>query len=242
MSQPLSGQVALITGASSGIGRAVAVALAGAGADVALAARTQGELEETARLVRQTGRRALVQVTDVSDEAQVKELVARTLAEFARLDILVNNAGTNARGPVEKLSLEGWQRTIGVNATGAFLCSREVLPALRRQGGKIVNIVSGRGTQGGAGSPAYSASKFAMRGLSQSLADEVRDDSITVSCVLPGPTDTPLRNSGRPNEDRSLLLAPEDVAEVILFLATRPANVIISEVPVRPRRYFSGIA
>ena len=242
MSQPLSNQVAVITGASTGIGRAAAVALAEAGADMILAARSAAELEETARQVRAAGRRALVQVTDVADETQVQALMARAVDELGRIDILVNNAGTNARGPVEGLSLEGWQRTLGVNATGAFLCAREALPAMRRQGGKIINVVSGRGVQGGAGSPAYAASKFAMRGLSQSLAEEVRDDNITVSCVLPGPTDTPLRRSGHPHEDRSLLLAPEDVAEVIVFLATRPANVVISEVPVRPRRYFSGIA
>ena len=243
MAQPLSGQVAIVTGASRGIGQATAVALAEAGADVAVAARSAADLEETARQVRAAGRRALVVVTDVSDEAAVKHLVGSALDEFGRVDILVNNAGGNARGPVAELALSGWQMTIDVNATGPFLLSREVLPPMRRQGGgKIINVVSGQGKQGGAGAPAYSASKFALMGLSQSLAAEVRDDGITVSCVLPGPTDTELRRTGRPDEDKSLILRPEDVAEVIVFLATRPANVYITEIPVRPRRHFTGIA
>ncbi len=243
MDKALSGQVALVTGASRGIGRATAVVLAENGANVVLAARSAADLEETAKLVRSAGGKALAMATDVSDEDAVRNLVARALSEFGRVDILINNAGGNSRGPIASLSLAGWQMTWGTNTTGPFLLCREVLPAMQRQGGgKIINVVSGRGRQGGANSGAYSASKFGLVGLSQSLAEEVRDDNITVSCVLPGPTDTKLRRTGRPNEDKSLILRPEDVAEVILFLATRPANVYITEIPVRPRRYYTGIA
>ncbi len=243
MQVSLQGKIALVTGGGRGIGRATALALAEAGADVAVAARTAAELAAVAEEVRALGRRALPVVADVSQEDQVESLVRQVLAEFRRIDILVNNAGVSGRCEVADLPLADWQRTLSVNATGTFLCSRAVVPVMRRHGGgRIINVVSGNGRQGQARNAAYSASKFAVMGFSQSLAQEVLNDNITVSCVLPGPTDTALRRNSTPNEDRTLLLRPEDVAEVILFLVTRPDNVVIAEVPVRPRIYASGVA
>ena len=243
MSSELLGKVAIITGAGRGIGRATALALACAGADVVLAARTTGQIEEVASEVRSLGREALALQTDVTKEDDVKALIARTITEFGRLNILVNNAGASGRSDVADLPLADWMLALSTNATGTFLCVRAVLPHMRLSGGgRIVNVVSGNGRQGAPGAAAYSASKFAVMGLSQSLALEVRDDNISVTCVLPGPTDTSMRAASTPEEDKSLILHPEDVAEVILFALTRPEHVIISEIPVRPRIYMGGVA
>ena len=243
MPMNLQGKVAIVTGGGRGIGRATALALADAGADVVVAARTEVEIAEVAKAVRARGREALAVVADVTNESDVEALVQRTLATFGRVDILVNNAGASGRREVAELSREDWERTLAVNATGTFLCSRAVVPVMRRQrGGRIVNVVSGNGRQGQARAAAYSAAKFAVMGFAQSLAQEVRDDNITVSCVLPGPADTALRMASTPDEDKSLILRPEDVAEVIVFVASRPDHVIISEVPVRPRVYMGGVA
>ena len=243
MASELQGRVAIVTGASRGIGRATALALAGAGADVVLVARSGAELEAAAREVRALGRRALVAVADVTSEGEVAAVAQRALAEFGRVDVLVNNAGVNVKGKVTDLPLAGWERTLAVNTTGQFLWARAVVPIMRRQRwGRIINVVSGNGRQGQARASAYSASKHAAIGFGQALALEVRDDNITVTAVLPGPTDTALRAASTPNEDKSLILRPEDVAEVILFVATRPDNVIISEIPVRPRVYMGGVA
>ncbi|MHB9092607.1 MAG: SDR family oxidoreductase, partial [Chloroflexota bacterium] len=180
---------------------------------------------------------------DVTHEDAVKALVARALAEFGHLDILVNNAGVSGRSDVADLPLEEWEHTLSTNATGTFLCARASVPHLRQAGGgRIINVVSGNGRQGSASAAAYSASKFAVMGLSQSLALEVRDDNISVTCVLPGPTNTAMRAASTPNENKALLLHPEDVAEVIVFALTRPDHVVIAEIPVRPRIYMGGVA
>jgi 3-oxoacyl-[acyl-carrier protein] reductase len=243
MSDALKGRVAIITGAGRGIGRATALSLAQAGADLVLAARTVAELEEVASTARALGRRALAVPTDVRDEAQVEALVHQAMAQLGRVDILVNNAGATGRRQVAELGTEEWARVLDTNTTGTFLVSRAVVPLMReRRWGRIVNVVSGNGRQGQANAAAYSASKFAVMGFSQSLAQEVRDDNITVTCVLPGPADTAMRAASTPNEDKSLLLRPEDVAEVILFVVTRPDYVVISEIPVRPRVYMGGVA
>lgn len=243
MSSELLGKVAIITGAGRGIGRATALALAGAGADVVVAARTVEQIESAAADIGALGRRSLALATDVTREEDVAELVRRTLAEFGRIDVLVNNAGVSGRSEIADLSLAEWERTLTVNATGTFLCARAVVRAMRAQRwGRIVNVVSGNGRQGQARAAAYSASKFAVMGFSQALAQEVRQDNVSVSCVLPGPTDTEMRALSTPDEDKALLLRPEDIAEAILFVVTRPDHVVISELPVRPRVYAGGVA
>jgi 3-oxoacyl-[acyl-carrier protein] reductase len=238
----LKEQVAVVTGAGRGIGRATALALADEGAAVALIARSSGELAEVAKEIR--GRRdgggaeraALAVPCDVTDEEQVEGMIARVLEEFGRIDVLVNNAGFNQVGLVEETPLARWQEILAVNTTGTFLCSRAVLPTMRRQGGgRIVNVVSGAGKRGSATRGAYSAAKFGVIGFSQALQLEVKGQGITVSCVSPGPVATKLRAQNAPGEDPSTILQPEDVAEAIVFVATRPERVIIPELEVRPR-------
>jgi 3-oxoacyl-[acyl-carrier protein] reductase len=236
----LAGQVAIVTGAGRGIGRATAVHLADEGAAVVLVARGQVDLDATAAEIvgRQTNAQQpapLAIAGDVTDPAQVEALVARTLAAHGRIDILVNNAGFARQAEVDDITLADWQTALAVNTTGTFLCSQAVLPAMRRQGGgKIINVVSGAGKRGSRRRAAYSAAKFGVIGFSQSLQLEVKDAGIVVTCVCPGPVDTAMRSANNPGEDRSLLLQPEDLAEVIVFVATRRGLVVLPEIEVRP--------
>jgi len=240
-------KVAVVTGAGRGIGRATALMLADEGAAVAVVARTADEIHGVAREIREqraagpnggSDRLALAVPCDVTDEEQVEGMIARVLEEFGRIDILVNNAGFNARAVVEETTAASWQQILAVNTTGTFLCSRAVLAPMRRQGGgRIVNIVSGAGKRGSPTRGAYSAAKFGVIGFSQALQLEVRDAGITVSCVSPGPVATKLRAQNVPDEDPTALLQPEDIAEAVVFVATRPDRVIIPEFEVRPRAF-----
>jgi len=229
----LAGQVAIVTGAGRGIGRAAALQLADEGAAIVLVARSIDELAEVEAAIRR--RRpgsgdapppALAVPCDVTDEGQVWWMAERTLATYGRVDILVNNAGFSRQRPVDEAPLD---------TTGAFLCTRAVLPAMKAQGsGKIINVVSGAGKRGSPRRGAYSAAKFGVIGFSQCLQLEVKDHGISVCCVCPGPVDTAMRAANNPGEDRRRLLAPEDLAEVIVFIATRRGMVVIPELEVRP--------
>jgi NAD(P)-dependent dehydrogenase (short-subunit alcohol dehydrogenase family) len=240
----LTGKVAIITGASRGIGRATAFLLADAGASVVLAARSADEIAAAAREIEarpgDTPRRALAVPCDVTDEEQVANLVAQTLAAFGRIDVLVNNAGYSRQMRIADLSRDEFVRAFTVNTVGPYLCSRAVLPTMKQQhSGKIINIVSGAGKRGSARRGAYSTSKFGLMGFSQSLQHEVKDDGITVCCVCPGPVDTLIWSANNPGTDPAKLLPPEEIAEVIVFAATRGPMTIIPEIEVRPVAYFT---
>ena len=237
----LNGQVAIVTGAGTGIGRATALALAESGCAVTVAARTATDLDSVADEIRAAGGRALAVPTDVTDEEQVGRLVERALAEFGgRIDILVNNAGTNVRAPIHRLKTEDWRTILEVNTTGTFFCTRAVAPTMIEQrSGKIINVSSRAGRRATATRAAYSTAKFGVVGFGEAVQLDLKDHGITVSTVLPGPIATPLRRRSVPNEDPALLIGPETVAEVILFLATRPRDVIIPEVAIYPRAFIS---
>ena len=165
-------------------------------------------------------------------------LVERTLAEYGQIDILVNNAGTNVRAPIHQIKTEDWRTILDSNATGTFLCTRAVVPyMMERKSGKIINVSSGAGKRGSATRAAYSAAKFGVVGFGQAVQADLKEYGITVSVVLPGPIDTPLRRRNVPGEDPAILIGPETVADVILFLATRPQNVVIPEVAIYPRAF-----
>jgi NAD(P)-dependent dehydrogenase (short-subunit alcohol dehydrogenase family) len=233
----LENRVGIVTGAGRGIGRAIALALAREGVDVALAARSVDELEAVASEVRALGRRALVARADVANEADARMLVERTVNELGRLDVLVNNAGAVAREPLRQLAIADWDQVIAVNLRGTFLCSKFALePMLARGQGWIVNISSGAGKRGVATRTAYSAAKFGVIGFTEALDAEVRSQGIRVHVICPGPVETRMRREGFPNEDPATLAQPEDVADAVLFCLLQAPTAYTREILVMPGR------
>jgi 3-oxoacyl-[acyl-carrier protein] reductase len=233
----LSGQVALVTGAGRGLGRAIALRLSRAGAAVVVVARTASDLESLVAEITASGGRANAVIADVSVDADARRMVDAAAAFGGHIDLLVNNAGWTFRGAVTDIGTADWLNTLAVNLSSTFYCTRAVAPLMiARGGGKIINISSIGGRRGGAQGAAYSAAKFGVMGLGEATARDLKDYGITVSAVLPGPTATPARARNAPDEDPSTALQPADVAEVVLFLATRPANVVIPEITVIPRK------
>jgi NAD(P)-dependent dehydrogenase (short-subunit alcohol dehydrogenase family) len=239
----LEGQAALVTGASSGLGRAVAIALARAGADVALIARSEKELRETEELVFRTGRRALVLPTDLASTTETRGAMERTVEWFGRVDVLVNAAGTDTPGPVVDLEVEGWDRTLEVNLRAPFLLSKAAFPHMRDAGGgTIINISSVAGKKGWANASAYCASKFGLTGFTQALADEGKEHGIRAIVLYPGAMSTNWgafspeeRQEGESDESPSTrVLPPERVAELIAWLAASPLEFVLTEGIVLP--------
>ena len=219
--QPLDAQTIIITGASQGIGRAIALACAAKGASVVIAARTAARLHAVADEIHAQGGKCLAVPTDVTDETQVARMVEQTLDQYGRLDGLVNSAGVAPLSPITETSLETWQRTMDVNVTGTFLCCRAVwTPMVRQGGGSILNISSGSGKRAHAEWSAYCTSKYAVMGLTESLALEGFPLGIRVNVLCPGPTATPMRRDNFPGEDQSRLLTADEVAQAALFFFT----------------------
>jgi meso-butanediol dehydrogenase / (S,S)-butanediol dehydrogenase / diacetyl reductase len=196
MSTPRGSRVAIVTGAASGIGRAIAVRLAADGFDVAIndLPRARDALETVADEVRDTGRRAVTVLADVSVEAEVDELVGSTVAALGRLDVMVANAGIVHVGPLLDLTVDEWDHVMAVNARGTFLCYRAAARQMIEQGegGKLIGAASVAAHQGGVQQGPYSASKFALRGLTHAAAQEWAPHGITVNVYSPGVVDTPM--------------------------------------------------
>lgn len=231
---PLEGSVAIITGAGRGIGRSIALALAHGSARVSLAARTGPELRTVQAEIEASGGQAASLPTDVSQESQVVALVRKTVEHFGRLDILVNNAGIGVFRPLAETTTEEWDRIMTVNARGPFLLCREAIPYLCQQEQSfIINISSVVGEKGYMNQAAYCASKHALMGMSKALAKEVQPDGIRVHAICPGGVNTDLIHLARPDLDTSVLMRPEEIADIVLFLVTRRGNAIIDQVNVR---------
>ncbi len=241
----LSGRAIAITGASSGIGEATALACAGAGASVALAARRGDLIEALAQRIRDDGGQALAITADVGEEDQARAFVERAHAELGRLDGLVNNAGTMLLGPIEGAPTEEWRRMVHVNVFGVLYCTHAALPLMRAQGsGDIVNVssVAGRVARSGAG--VYNLTKFGVGAFSESLRQEVADTDIRVTLIEPGAVATELVMHNRPEILEELAkrfagvppMRPQDIANAILYALGQPPNVGINEVLVRPTR------
>lgn len=228
----LQGKRALVTGGGRGIGRAIALAFARAGASVALAARTDAELLAVAGEIEAAGGSVLSHPTDVSDEASVASLAQHLTAEWGYLDIVINNAGTFAQSPVGATSLAAWNRIVGTNLTGAFLVARETLPLLKKaKGGTILFVSSTSGKRASADAAAYAASKHGLMGLAHALLYEVRGDDIRVVVVSPSAVDT-RRAAGRPvsQSGKGSRLRAEDVAEAVVFACALPGRALVREV------------
>jgi len=217
----LAGRIALVTGAGRGIGRAIALEYARAGAELALVALEGDELETVASEVRALGCRVFHYPADVSHDASVNALIVATLERFGRIDILVNNAGTIVLpDDLVGATPEGWDRTMAVNARAAFLLCQGVIPGMReRDEGRIINIASTAGLRGLPSRLAYCASKHALVGFTRALAEELKVSQITVNAICPGAVKTSLTLTSRPDVSREGWLEPEDVARVALFIA-----------------------
>ncbi|HEV8436696.1 MAG TPA: SDR family oxidoreductase [Methylomirabilota bacterium] len=231
----LAGQVAIVTGAGRGIGRAIAAALAREGAAVVLAARSARELDVVAHEIIGAGGRALPAPTDVREEVAVSALAQRALAEHGRIDVLVTAAGTAAFGPVTDSKMAEWDEMLAVNLRGAVLCCRAVLPAMMAQRrGTIVNIGSVVTSRVLPGSAAYTASKYGLLGFSRVLADEMRPHGVRVGVLSAGATDTPLWDVVAGGPDRALMLKPEQVAEAAVLMVSLASNASLEEVRLLP--------
>ena len=237
--ESLKDKAVLVTGASRGIGRAIALTFAERGAKLALIARDEEALRSVQQEIYGVGGEAFHLFCDICDEWSVKRTVEDVHAQLEAIDILINNAGVGIHGPVESYSLANWRTTIETNLTSVFLMCRAVIPIMRTQGmGRIINVSSGAGRNGIANLAAYCASKYGLIGFTESLALEVRNDGILVSTAIPGSTDTEF--SGRAPEHAGVRvstegrLSPFEVAEAIASLCETNPNAWISELVIRP--------
>jgi NAD(P)-dependent dehydrogenase (short-subunit alcohol dehydrogenase family) len=236
----LDGRVAIVTGASSGLGKAIAEALAAEGAKVVLAARRPKVLEEVAAGIKAKGGNALVVPTDVTKEAEVIALFAKTVETYGRVDILVNNAGVPTATPTEEMTLKYWQEAIDVNLTAVFLCSREAIKVMKRQGGgRIINMGSISAIAPRRNSAAYTATKFAVEGLTRSLTYDGREYGVVASVIQPGSTATGF-TGGRPpgpgKTPQEYLMDPADVARIAVLMCTLPPDVNLFEATILPNQ------
>ncbi|MFI6000153.1 SDR family NAD(P)-dependent oxidoreductase [Streptomyces sp. NPDC051366] len=249
MDDVLRGTVALVTGASSGIGRAAALALAGRGATVALTARRGDRLTELAAQIEAGGGTALVLPADIADEAEAARVVERTVKELGRLDTLVNNAGLMILGHAGQSALADWKRMVDINLTGLMHTTHAAMPHLanaagdgRRQVSDIVNVSSVAGRQAAAMGAAYCATKFGVGAFSEALRQELARQHVRVSLVEPGSVDTELREHNAPEVQQALAqmlgkierLQAQDIADAIVYIVTRPRRVAVAEMLVRP--------
>jgi NAD(P)-dependent dehydrogenase (short-subunit alcohol dehydrogenase family) len=234
MAKLLEGKVAIVTGAGRGIGRAVSVALAQEAATVVLAARSIRELQNTADMVSQAGGKSQTVVTELTEERSIKNLVKVTGEKFGRLDILVNNAGVTHSARLEETLTEDWERCLFINARAPFILCREALPLLKKsQAAHIINIASVVGVKGYPLQSAYTASKHALRGMTISLAEELRGSNVRVHLLCPGGVDTDMVDRVRPDIAKDELIKPEEIAELVLYLVTHKGNAVVDELRIR---------
>jgi len=234
-SRPLSGRVALVTGGSRGIGRAIAHRLASLGAAVATCGRDPAALQDSAALIADLGVPVFSQVTDVSVTSEVHSLVSRAETALGPIAILVNNAGIGLFGPAHEKTEADWDRVLDTNLKSVFLVSRAVLPSMLLQGsGDIINISSLAGKNTFAGGGIYCASKWGLMGLSGCMAEDLRDFGIRVSVICPGSVSTEF--SSRGHKDTSKVLSPEDVAHAVETIVTQGPRSFLSEIHLRPVR------
>jgi 3-oxoacyl-[acyl-carrier protein] reductase len=235
----MNNRIAMVTGASRGIGRACALALAKAGANVALAARQTDKLEEAAAEIRAGGGTAFVVPLDLTAQDSIKDAIGKVAKEFGRIDILVNNAGVTKDGLALRMKAADWNLVLQTNLTGAFLCIQQVIsPMMRERWGRIVNISSVVGEAGNAGQANYVASKAGLIGLTKSLAQELGSRNITVNAVAPGFIETDM-TAVLKDEMKAKIAAgiplgrigrPEDVAGAVRFLCSEEAGYITGNV------------
>jgi 3-oxoacyl-[acyl-carrier protein] reductase len=230
---PLAGAVSLVTGGSRGIGRAIALRLAGLGSAVAICGRDLKALQGTDAELRGGGARVYSQAADVTRSSDVASLIEKTEAALGSISILVNNAGLGVFGPAHEKSEEDWDRVLNTNLKSVFLVSHAVAPSMIRQGrGDIINISSLAGRNTFAGGGLYCAAKWGVQGLSGCMAEDLREHRIRVSVICPGSVATEF--SGRGPKDPSKALTADDVAHAVAMVVTQGPQSFVSEVHLRP--------
>lgn len=244
MAQLLSGKVALVTGASSGIGEAAALALAQEGASVAVSGRRKERLDSLVQRIEAAGGKGLALPGDVSDEREATKAVEDTAAHFGRIDILINSAGVNEFGGVESLPLELWHKVIDINLMGTLYSCKAAVPKMKAQGGgDIINISSPAGRLAAGPFGPYTVSKFALNGMNELLRQQVGESGIRVCTLEPGATTTEVaegirdpayRDGIRAYVSREGAMVPEDVASAILFIVSLPPRANVSVMLIRP--------
>ncbi len=228
---------ALITGASSGIGRATALAFAEAGIHLALVSRSQPKLEAVAAIARQSGVTVKTYALDLAVVGQVKDQISAIVADFGAIDLLINNAGMGYTGTLAATPLADWQQVIDLNLTSVFQCIQGVLPAMRaQQQGTIINVASIAGHQAFPNWGAYCVSKFGLMALSKTLAAEERAQGIRVVTISPGSVNTEIWDTATVDADfdRTQMLTPEVVAQAILYAASVPSHAVVEEILLMP--------
>lgn len=241
----LTGQIAWITGAGSGIGQAAAVAMAGAGMQVVLSGRRRESLEETAHMVRAAGKEPMIEVLDISDAGACEDVARRIEARFGRLDMAVLNAGINIKNRRwDDIDVAGWDDVVNINLNGAFYCCRAVLPIMRKQkSGLIVNVASRSGVRVSKAGAAYTASKHGMVAMSETINLEEGDNGIRACALCPGEVATPILDQ-RPvaisDAEKAKMIQTQDMAQTILFVARMPARVCINQLVMSPSAHRPG--
>jgi NADP-dependent 3-hydroxy acid dehydrogenase YdfG len=247
MPKPLEGRVAVVTGASSGIGEATALALAREGAALALGARRRERLERLANRISSEGGRVVAREVDISDEHQARDFIDAAREELGGLHVLVNNAGVMLLGPVSGADTSDWRRMIEVNLLGLLWCTHAALPAMASGGGgDIVNVSSVAGRRADAGAAVYNMTKFGVHGFSEALRQEALHVNVRVTTVAPGFVATELQAHNqnpvvlqvleRAREQIGEVLRAEDIASAIVYAVSQPPHVCLNEVLVRPTK------
>lgn len=232
----LNGKTAIVTGGSKGIGRAIAEAFVKEGINVLISARNEKEVEAAAREISENAQAKCVgTVCDVRDEQSVKTMIERAVSEFGSLDVLINNAGVGKFGKVEDLSPDDFRTVIETNVNGVYYACHYAIPHLKKRGGYIINISSLAGTNAHPKMAAYNASKFALNGFSEAMMQEVREDGIKVSYIMPGSVNTYF-NDSEPSEENSWQLQSEDIARVCVDLLHHDDRSLPSRVEIRPAK------
>jgi 3-oxoacyl-[acyl-carrier protein] reductase len=231
----LSGKVAVVTGATRGIGRAIAETLAAHGSDVVIAARHEQACRAAAESISGKGKgKAAGVAADVQRNEDCARIINTAVETFGGLDILINNAGIGGFSAVEKMDVSHWDRVIGTNLNSLFYCTHAALPHLKTRGGWVINIGSLAGKNAFPGGAAYNASKFGLIGFTEALMQEVRHDDVRVSYIMPGSVATDFEGSSPHSGD--WMIQPQDIAQIIVDLLEMPARTLPSRVEVRPAK------